>query len=32
MRIDPAEVERALARLPEVREAAVVTSYTDACW
>lgn len=30
MRIDPTEVERALARLPEVREAAVVTSYSAA--
>ncbi len=30
MRIDPADIERALARLPGVREAAVVTAPTDA--
>ncbi|MYW00129.1 amino acid adenylation domain-containing protein [Streptomyces sp. SID3343] len=30
MRIDPTDVERALGRLPGVREAAVVAGYTDA--
>ncbi|MCP9994592.1 hypothetical protein LUX34_01040 [Streptomyces werraensis] len=30
MRIDPTDVERALARLDGVREAAVVVTYTDA--
>jgi amino acid adenylation domain-containing protein len=30
MRIDPTDIERALGRLPGVREAAVVVTYTDA--
>ncbi|GAA1985312.1 amino acid adenylation domain-containing protein [Catenulispora subtropica] len=30
MRIDPADVERALGRLPEVRQAAVAVRYTDS--
>ncbi|MGQ5640290.1 MULTISPECIES: amino acid adenylation domain-containing protein [unclassified Streptomyces] len=30
MRIDPTDIERALARLDEVREAAVVVTYTDS--
>lgn len=30
MRIDPTDIERALGRLAEVRQAAVVTTYTDS--